>query len=289
MMTRAFLGKGSNLKVTLINKQVRDSFFKLAAAIGTALSTLLLFVEIPQNWKLRSLIFFAVILAGIYLVIWWCANNLKKVTIKIDGTTVTVKSGDIFNEPGLKAIAFNEYFDTVVDNNLISERSLNGLFLKSKLNGTIEELDVEIEQFPFEEGEVLQRDVSRVAGKSIKFKLGTIFVKDDFLLTAMSKFDASNRANLTMPEYLEFLINFWDGVNKVYAQRSVVTPIFGSGITRILGHRNITDEDLLKIMLWTFRISEMRFKYPANLTIVVHEDKIDQVNLLDLKALRNGV
>lgn len=277
------------MKVNLINKQVRDSFFKIAAGIATALSTVLLFVEIPQNWKLRSLIVFAVILAGIYLVIWWCANNLKKVTIKIDGTTVTVKSGDIFNEPGLKVIAFNEYFDTVVDNNLISERSLNGIFLKSKLNGTIEELDVEIEQFSFEEGEVLQRDVSRVAGKSVKFKLGTIFVKDDFLLTAMSKFDASNRANLTMPEYLEFLINFWDGVNKVYAQRSVVTPIFGSGITRILGHRNITDEDLLKIMLWTFRISEMRFKYPANLTIVVHEDKIDQVNLLDLKALRNGV
>ncbi|QOF94920.1 hypothetical protein IFJ82_13920 [Novacetimonas hansenii] len=277
------------MKVNLINKQVCESFLKIAAGIGTALSTFLLFVDIPKDWKIRSFIVFSVVLVSIYLVIWWRANNLKQVTIKIDGTTVTVKSGDIFKELGLKAIAFNEYFDTVVDNNLISERSLNGMFLKSKLNGTIEKLDAEIEKFPFEEGEVLQREVPRAVGKSVKFKLGTIFVKDDFLLTAMSKFDDSNRANLTMPEYLEFLINFWDQVNKIYAQRSVVTPIFGSGITRILGHRNITDEDLLKIMLWTFRISEMRFKYPATLTIVVHEDKIDQVNLLDLKALRNGV
>lgn len=222
-------------------------------------------------------------------MIWWRANSLKEVAIKIDGTTITVKSGDIFNEEGLKAIAFNEYFDTVVDNVLISERSLNGIFLSSKLNGTIQELDAEIERHPFEEGEILQQEVPRTAGKSVKFRLGTIFVKDDFLLTAMSKLDSSNRANLTMPEYLEFLINFWDRVNKVYAQRSVSTPIFGSGITRIRGHSNISDEDLLKIMLWTFRISEMRFKHPAKLTIVVHESKIDQVNLLDLKSLRNGV
>ena len=222
-------------------------------------------------------------------MIWRRANTLKEVSIKIDGTTVTVKSGDIFNEEGLKAIAFNEYFDTVVDNVLISERSLNGIFLTSKLNETIQELDAEIERYPFEDGEILQREVPRSAGKSVKFRLGTIFAKDDFLLTAMSKFDSSNRANLTMPEYLEFLINFWDRVNKVYAQRSVVTPIFGSGITRIRGHRNISDEDMLKIMLWTFRISEMRFKYPAKLTIVIHESKIDQVNLLDLKSLRNGV
>lgn len=84
-------------------------------------------------------------------------------------------------------------------------------------------------------------------------------------------------------------INFWDKVNRVYAQKSVSTTIFGSGITRIKNHRNISDEDLLKIMLWTFRISEMRFKYPAKLTIVVHKDKIDQINLLDVRAVRNGL
>jgi len=277
------------VKVKIFDRQVRDSFSKIAAGVGTVLSTLLLFVSIPDDCKLYSLLGFALALFIIYLVIWWRANNLKEVAIKIDGTTVTVKSGDIFNEEGLKAIAFNEYFDTVVDDILISERSLNGIFLRSKLNGTISELDAEIDRHPFEEGEILQQEVPRAAGKTIKFRLGTIFVKDDYLLTAMSKFDSSNRANLTMPEYLEFLINFWDRVNKVYAQRSVVTPIFGSGITRIRGHRNISDEDLLKIMLWTFRISEMRFKYPARLTIVVHASKIDQVNLLDLKSLRNGV
>ena len=92
-----------------------------------------------------------------------------------------------------------------------------------------------------------------------------------------------------MPEYLEFLITFWDRVNRVYAQKNVSVPIFGSGITRIKEHKNISDEDLLKIMLWTFRISEMRFKYPTKLTIVIHKNKINKIGLLDIKTARNGL
>lgn len=277
------------MKVNLFDKQVRDAFMKIAAGIGTFLSTLLLFVDMPDDYKWWSLIVFVVALCIVYLSIFLWANRLKAVSINIDGTIVTVKSGDIFDETGLKAIAFNEYFDTVVDNVVISRKSLNGIFLMSHLKCSVAELDREISEFLFEEGEVLECGAKRERGKDTRFRLGTIFLKDDFILAAMSKFDASNRAILTMPEYLEFLINFWDRVNKVYAQRSVAVPIFGSGITRIQGHKSISDEDLLKIMLWTFRISEMRFKYPAKLTIVVHSQKINQVNLLGIKLLENGV
>jgi hypothetical protein len=108
-------------------------------------------------------------------------------------------------------------------------------------------------------------------------------------LTAFSKFDENNKAVLTTPEYLEFLINFWDKVNNIYAQQSISTTIFGSGITRFKGQKNTSDEDLLKIMLWTFKISEVRFKYPAKLTIVIHKDKINQINLLDIRSAKNGV
>lgn len=42
-------------------------------------------------------------------------------------------------------------------------------------------------------------------------------------------------------------------------------------------------------MLWTFRVSEMKFKYPAKLNIFIHKDKIDSINLLDIKAIENGI
>lgn len=69
-------------------------------------------------------------LSGTYLGVWAWSNRLNHVEINIEGTSVTVKVGDIFLQPGLKAIAFNEYFDTKVDNEIISENSLNGAFLR---------------------------------------------------------------------------------------------------------------------------------------------------------------
>ena len=276
-------------KVSFVDKRIVKKFLEITSAASGTVSAVVLFVDIPVEWKLRAGWAFLMLLALTYLVIWIWSNNLNSIDINVEGSDVTIKVGDIFQQSGLKAIAFNEYFDTQVDNKIISEKSLNGILIKKHLDISTSELDRYIENYAFDGSEVLESEDGRKQGKKQKYQIGTICLYKEYLLTAFSKFDENNKALLTMPEYLEFLINFWDRVNNVYAQKSVSTTIFGSGITRIKGHKNIADEDLLKIMLWTFRISEMRFKYPAKLTIVIHKDKIDQINLLDIKSVRNGV
>jgi hypothetical protein len=276
-------------KVHFFDKRIFKKFLEITSGIGVVLSLAVIFIDIPKAWKVPGAAIFLGLLALIYVVIWLWSNRLNHINISVEGSDVTIKVGDIFQQPGLKAIAFNEYFDTQVDNKIIAENSLNGLFIKHHLDGTVGSLDSHIGRYAFEQDEKLEVDRDRREGKKQRYQIGTVCLYKDYLLTAFSKFDKSNKAVLTMPEYLEFLINFWDKVNNVYAQQSVSVTIFGSGITRISGHKNIGDEDLLKIMLWTFRISEMRFKYPARLTIVVHKDKIGQINLLDIKSARNGV
>lgn len=276
-------------KVSFFDRRVVENFLKITSGISATLSLIVLFVDIPKECKTVYGWIFLGLLVIVYLVIWVWSNNLNKIDINVEGSDVTIKVGDIFQQSGLKAIAFNEYFDTQVDDKIIAERSLNGIFIKEHLDVPVSELDRYIEGYAFERSEILGSHPTRKYGKKQHYQIGTVCVYKDYLLTAFSKFDEDNKAVLTMPEYLEFLINFWDKVNNVYAQQSVSTPIFGSGITRIKGHKNISDEDLLKIMLWTFRISEMRFKYPARLTVVIHKDKIDKINLLDIKSARNGV
>jgi hypothetical protein len=276
-------------KISFFDRRVIENFLKITSGISATLSLVVLFVDVPTEFKSISGWIFLGLLLLIYIAVWIWSNNLNKIDINVEGSDVTIKVGDIFLQPGLKAIAFNEYFDTQVDNKIIAEGSLNGIFIKKHLDVPVSELDRHIKGYAFEGSEILESNPNRKMGKKVRHQIGTICVYKDFLLTAFSKFDEDNKAMLTMPEYLEFLINFWDKVNKVYAQQNVSTPIFGSGITRIKGHKNISDEDLLKIMLWTFRISEMRFKYPAKLTVVIHKDKIDKINLLDIKAARNGV
>lgn len=276
-------------KVNFFDKRIAKQFLAYLSGISVALSLTFIFIEIPTEKKLTLGVFFSILLFIVYVVLWLKSNSLEQVNLNIEGSDVTVKKGDIFKQDGFKAIAFNEYFDTQVDDNVISRQSLNGKFITERLGIPVVELDKHIENYPFEDEDRLGENTDRTVGKKKKFSIGTICVYNDYLLTAFSKFDDKNRAWLTMPEYLGFLINFWDRVNRVYAQKSVSVPIFGSGITRIKEHRNISDEDLLKIMLWTFRISEMRFKYPAKLTIVIHTGKIDKINLLDIKSARNGL
>lgn len=276
-------------KVSFFDKRVIEIFLKITATISATLSLLVLFFDIPTNYKTTLGWMFIGLLLIIYFFIWVWSNNLNKIDINIEGSDVTIKVGDIFSEKGLKAIAFNEYFDTIVDNKVISEHSLNGIFIKNHICEPVSELDKYIYNYPFDEVEVIDNDAERAIGKKVRYQIGSTCVYKDFLLTAFTKFDKSNKATLTMPEYLEFLINFWDKVNNVYGQQNVAAPIFGSGITRIQGHKTISDEDLLKIMLWTFRISEMRFKYPAKLTIVIHKSKIDKINLLEIKSAKNGI
>ncbi|EBP3805541.1 hypothetical protein S303_20865 [Salmonella enterica subsp. enterica] len=276
-------------KVNFFDARIVKKFSDYTSTISTIFSLLLIFVDIPTENKITLGIIFLFTLSLLYFGIWLKSNNLTEVNLDVEGSIVTVKAGDLFLQDGFKVIAFNEYFDTQVDDNIISHKSLNGLYIDNHLSGPISDLDQRVSNYKFDEDEILEVNQERKVGKKQKYSLGTIFVNEDYLLTAFSKFDDKNRAFLTMPDYLGFLINFWDKVNRIYAQKSVSVPIFGSGITRIKEHKNISDEDLLKIMLWTFRISEMRFKFPAKLTIVIHKDKIDKINLLDIKSARNGL
>lgn len=280
------------MKVKFLDKNVRNKFWLYFSIISGILSFILLFNIVPDQYK-ECLSYFGYATFGvlilIYLFIWYKANKLTNINIDIDGSSVNIKCGDLFSEKGLKTIPFNEYFDTVVDDKIISNKSLNGIFINRFFKSKVDVLDNFITENS-DKSDIINDHYPRArGGKNVKFELSTLFVYDDFIITAFSKFDEHNRATLSMPEYIEFLINFWDRVNRIYAQKNVSVPIFGSGITRLKEHKNISDEDLLKIMLWTFKLSEMKFKHPAKLTIVIHEEKIGQINLFTLKSTELGL
>lgn len=274
-------------KIKLFDKRIKTKFLEILGKLSTILSTILIFFGIPTGWEIISAGIFLVALILIYFVIYFRANKLTEASIDIGGTTVSVKQGNIFEEEGLKVIPFNEYFDTIVDNKIISELSLNGKYIKN-INQNLIELDRQIENDIYlnSENNILEKNSKRKGniGKKIKYKLGSSVVIDDYVLTAFSKFNDNNEAELTMTQYINFLLNFWDEINRVYAQKSVTVPIFGSGITRFKGGFNdIEINELLNIMLWTFRISETRFKYPAKLTIIIYGDLFNKINLFGLQ------
>lgn len=84
--------------------------------LGSVLSLITLFDnEIISKNKLITLL----IWIGLTLV-YYCyslikMNNIKNISLSIQGSTFEIKSGNIFESPDLKVINFNEYFDTQVE------------------------------------------------------------------------------------------------------------------------------------------------------------------------------
>lgn len=272
------------MKVSLLDKHLIKQFERYFATLATVLSIVVIFVDIPKAWKIVFGIVFLIILVVIYLILWNKANRSRNVSLKIGLTTVELKSGDIFSEYGLKAIAFNEFFDTKVDDKVIAKASLNGKFILNRITN-VEELDKEIENDEKLSENIIEKNVARISGKTIRYKLGScILVEDEFILTSFSRFNSDNQAELTIQEYINFLLIFWNEINRLYAQRAVTVPVFGAGITRFKnGFEDIDINELLKIMIWTFKVSKIKFAYPAKLTILIHEDMLDKVNLYEIK------
>ena len=123
-------------KVRFFDKRVREVYEKLISLITTISSLILIFVEIPDDYKICSGIVFVFILIFSYVGVWLRANTLTNIDLNIEGTTVHIVTGDIFEQKGLKVIPFNEYFDTQVDDRIISKRSLNGQYIEKIFPGS---------------------------------------------------------------------------------------------------------------------------------------------------------
>lgn len=269
------------VKVSPVSRKVRREYAGLVAILSAFSSFYFILVKVPDGQRAKYAITASILLVALYVTIWVKANIKNAAKLNINNSTVNIKVGDLFKEDGLKAIAFNEYFDTVVDDILISKSSLNGKYILAKKPSAVKLLDKNIAEDSRLSEREFKSNSARTKGKKIKYKLGSVFVDEDYLLVAFSHFDKDNRAVLSLREYVSCLINFWDEVDQVYANRSVAVPLMGSGITRFKD-AEVTPQELLKILIWTFRMSRVKFRHPACVTIVVHGDNADKINFYDL-------
>lgn len=128
---------------------------------------------------------------------------------------------------------------------------------------------------------VILENKDRPIGKKIKYRLGTICAIDDYLLTALTRFDADNRAYLEIHDYINCLLNFWNEIDRIYAGKTVALPILGSGITRFKGYENISDQELLELIILMFKVSRVKFTYPSKVKIIVYKEKVIRLIFLN--------
>ena len=274
------------MKVSPFDKRVLNKFYAFLGAISVISSIVFLFAGIEDKDKpIAGIVALGVILL-VYIGILIHANVRRSIRLKINTSEVEVYFGDIFEDAAeLKAISFNEYFDTQVDDKIISKQSLHGQFIEKFYAGRVDVLDDIIAADEHLLEMIAGENPMRPAGKKTKYKLGTVCMAEEYLLIALSRFDANNKAFLEISDYISCLLAFWNEVDGVYAGRTLALPVLGSGITRFRDYENISDQELLELIIWTFKLSRIKFTYPSKVKIVVWEKKSEKINLQKLKDL----
>ena len=160
---------------------------------------------------------------------------------------------------GKKVINFDECFSTNVGEKTedIKPRSVYGQYLTQNpiqdIQGIINNAGVQ------------PSGVSKFKSKNA-YTSGTIIPNGDFLLMSFAKLDEKGKGNLTYEEYLECLNVLWEQIDCYHGTDDVYIPILGSGITRL--GKDLTQQELLDIMIASYSVSPYRIKKPNVLHIV---------------------
>lgn len=264
-------------KVSLRNKKLWKSYGARVGIISSVITLVSFCISVPEQWKTRCFLLFLFFLCALFLWDWFKANQIKSAVLKINGTTVNIFIGDLFQQEGLKVIGVNNYFDLVADDVVISKTTLHGQFVMNHQD-EIEAIKTAIAN---SNTLVLDKNTGRKGEKSYDY--GSCVLYEDYLLTVLTKFDLQNRGWISVGEYVQFWMTLWNNIDILCHARTVSLPIMGSGLTRFR-EVMLSRQELLEIILWTLKESGFHNRYAdKSINIIVHERDAAEIDLYHIQ------
>lgn len=190
----------------------------------------------------------------------------RKITIKGENYLIRVEYGNICEKRNCKrVINFDECFTTQVGNATadINPNSICGQYLASH-----PDLDV---QRLMEAAKITPAQSKSKYQNKTRYDSGIIVPNGDDLLMAFAKLDERGKGRFfSRDEYLACLDLLWKELENYYSEKDVCVPILGSGTTIFDGGvgASISQQDLLDMIIWSYKLSSHKIKAPHKLRIV---------------------
>lgn len=215
-----------------------------------------------------------------------------KVLSENSGHTLYLQYGDIFdrgetltpNERRNIVIPVNRCFDTIVDNQLISEQTLHGIAFKrlyesgkyseETLNQTIQNM---LNGITYED---ISTD-EKPRGNLKRFPVGTVvtlagYEGEHYLLWALSTFDNRLKAHTSMQEYVLAVQRLVEACNTESEGFPVVIPLVGTGLSRT----KKAQRDVLSYLVSMFKVN--RSEINSDIHIVIREDMKNEISIVNI-------
>ena len=197
-------------------------------------------------------------------------------TIKGHNYSIRVEYGNILRKRNCKrVINFDECFTTQVGNATadINPTSICGQYLMSHPDLEVQRL-IEIADI------IPARSKSKYQHKT-RYASGTIVPNGDDLLMAFAKLDEKGKGRFfSRDEYLECLDLLWSEIENHYSEKDVCVPILGAGTTSFDGGSgaSISQQELLDMMIWSYKLNSHKIKSPHKLRIVCKKNSGFSIN-----------
>lgn len=220
-----------------------DAFKEYMFFVGVAhsLRPLLKFTNIYQSID----IYFLPITLGVCAIITLFRKRPKgTVCYNIYGTDASIEiiSGDLFKQSGAIVIPSNTSFDTEVNEQLISQNSIQGQFTKKILFNDINLLNRDID-CQLKNIQCCGKRLSKVGGKNKLYKVGTtVEIKDNnndddkttkYYLVAMADLNEFGIASTDNEKLVNALNGLWEFISTKSSRPNIVNiPLLGTSFGR---------------------------------------------------------
>ncbi|MCV2894402.1 macro domain-containing protein [Lentibacter sp. XHP0401] len=236
------------------------------------------------NIRIPFLCFLAVgVLPGLgffFLDGYWLSGFLKRevqVPNPNNDTKIIIKFGDLLAETGWKAIGANDFFDSIVDEDLVSSRSLHGFVLnkywtnnrhdwEKQISGSLRKIEGHTE--------------SRSKGNRKRYPIGTTVractETQKFLFVALGKTDAQSNVTKANAEMLICAVRgMVDEARAACSMEPLVIPLMGSGMSRV----GVKISVLVDLIITAVLEESLHGRVTGEIKIVLPEDKAHEINL----------
>lgn len=269
-------------------------FFKhFLDAVGTlsAFATLIAFVgpwKTPEYTSIGCILLVISIILISLVYTYFQMLSIRSLTIQMrPQLKVTIKEGDVLEEKGIIVIPVNNFFDTIVDDVIISKKSIHGQFVLQYLaeNPDINQLNQLITD-KLKKRYHRSKTIYRSRGNTSSWNLGScvdIEWKDNtYVLFAFTNFDKNNHAGISSAQVPNVLSKLMMHLSEIATDRPVFMPLFGTGLSRLGKSYKRT---LLFLLDCIEYMSAESVKIPSGLNIDIISLKATDINLDDIHSV----
>lgn len=255
---------------------------------------------LPKDWSFWCKLLLSIgILLGIFIlccvfVTLKILSETRKIVMESNsGHKVYVQYGDMYS-PAIVAkeyderrnivVSVNRCFDTIVDNDLVSDRSqhgrvMNDLYAKGLY--TPDSLNETIQAKLRGEHYIDLTRTNKSKGNTYRYNVGTIAeiqgeAPITYFFLGLTKFDSHFMASTTKDEFVLAIQKLIEYCNTRAQGYPVIMPLIDSNLART----NISQKDILKYLIQALKIN--REKISADIHIVIWKGDKDKISIHNL-------